>query len=951
MPTGFSHSSGEEADDRRQDTAEAAQQRPVRAPAESAHVEVRFREAEARFHDLVDWFDDGYFEVDLKGTFTFVNEAYCRIVGRSAHELVGSKLEHLGQGTNRAKDIEAMFSTVRNTGQSLRGSVVPLMRTDGSTCFIEDTISLQRAANGEPVGFVGLTRDCTERHAIAERLRLSEARHRAILERIEDGYFEIDLSRKGRYEFVNDAFCRITGYSREELIGHSYATFFDDAKAIQFLYDSYHEVYVTGRPLKALEYSLVRKDGTRCHVEESVSLRKDASGSVVGFAGIRRDCTERKIAAEEIAKAKEAAESANRAKSEFLANMSHEIRTPMNGIIGMTELALDTELSAYQRECLGTVRSSAESLLAILNDILDFSKIESRKLELERTLFSLSDVLSDSVKLLALSAHQKNLELITDVPHETPEMFVGDAVRLRQVLTNLLGNAIKFTEHGHVMLAVREESQRDGLQTLRFTVSDTGIGVPADKQATIFDAFSQADGSTTRRFGGTGLGLAISSTLVKMMGGELTVSSTFGGGSTFTFAATFGAGGARGARPHAARLASLPVLIVDDNDVNRAIFERQLARWGMCTTSASTGQAALDLLAATSAGGAKFRLVLLDAQMPDVDGFDVAAYVASRPDLAGTTIVMLTSGGRYGDSERCRELGIHTFMTKPVRQADLFDALCRAILGAGDTSAKGVAPRMAAPGAGRSVTVLLAEDNTVNQRVAVGLLAKRGHEVTVAGTGIEVLAALDRGVFDIVLMDVQMPQMGGFEATAAIREKERTTGAPRMRIVAMTAHAMTGDRERCLAAGMDGYLSKPIEPQALFAAVEHAVVAPSTASEPLSVPREIFDGADALSRMGDDEDLLAEVQQLFIVACPGHLSAIAGAAERGDVPRLRDEAHSLKGAASNLSARRLVAATLALEGLAHDASAEVVRAVSDAVCAEIRQLLRVLQTSTSSAAA
>jgi two-component system sensor histidine kinase/response regulator len=782
-------------------------------------VEARLEEAEQTFRDLIDRLDDGYFEVDLAGVFKSVNAAYCRMTGHTQDELLGNSFKTLFRDEEKVKTTIAAYATVYETGEPLKAFEHTVTRKDGSRRMVEDTVSLKRDGKGQPVGFIGIRRDCTERRLAAEKLRVSEERYRAVLERIEDGYFEIDLSRKGHYEYVNDAFCRTTGYSREELIGQSYEKFFGPETA-QLLFKNYHQVYRTGEPLKALEYSLIAKDGSLRFVEESVSLRKDASGAVVGFMGIRRDVTARRLVAQELAAAKESAEAASMAKSEFLANMSHEIRTPMNGIIGMTELALDTELTPYQFECLSTVRSSAESLLTILNDILDFSKIESRKLDLEQVAFSLETVIEETVKPLALRAHQKGLEFITDIPPEIPTSLVGDPVRVRQVLTNLLVNAIKFTERGHVMLTVREESIRDRRVMLRFSIADTGIGIPRDKQHTIFEAFSQADGSTTRRFGGTGLGLAISSTLVRMMGGHIVVHSTPNEGSTFEFSLGFHLTSDEAAAPASTRLHKVRTLIVDDNTVNRSIFEAQLLRWGMEPVAVAGGQEAIETLTAAHRNDSPFRLMLLDAQMPNVDGFEVAAEVARHPELAGITIMMLTSGGRYGDSARCRELGISSYLSKPVKQSDLFDAICAALDGAPEAPPKRVAVPISSEQVRRR-KVLLAEDNVVNQRVALGLLQRRGHDVTVVSTGVEALEALRNGAFDVVLMDVQMPVMGGFEATAAIRRAEVQTGQ-HLRIVAMTAHAMSGDRERCLAAGMDGYLAKPIDPAVLFAAVEKA---------------------------------------------------------------------------------------------------------------------------------
>ena len=675
-------------------------------------------------------------------------------------------------------------------------------------------------SQGSYRGRIWSFRDITQRKRAEEELRANEELLRNAFEHAANGMALTGTD--GVFKRVNHAFCAMLGYSEAELLSLTFTdvTMKEDQQASL---EARRRLLAGEADTLQFEKRYRHRSGRVVHSDISISAVRDADRRPLYVVLHATDIGQRKETELNLRRAKEAAETASRMKSEFLANMSHEIRTPMNGIIGMTDLVLDTQLTSEQAEYLHMVKGSADALLTVLNDILDFSKMEAGKLELDSVSFDLRKGLREMAKMLAITAEQKGLEFIFDVSPETPTDVLGDPARLRQVLVNLIGNAIKFTDRGEIEVRVQKKAQDDGGIILLCSVRDTGIGIPAEKQDKIFGAFSQADASTTRKYGGTGLGLAIARQLVGLMGGQIWVESAKGTGSTFYFTVRVGLGvAALPTEPFdVSQLAGVPVLVVDDNAQNRRILEDSVTRWKMIPTVVESAAAAIEALHQARALGGRPPLVLTDAHMPETDGFGLVEKIRQDPSFSAVRIVMLTSGGQRGDVARCQKLGVAGYLSKPFDRLELRDVLLRVLAGDPAHAEKGsLATRHALREQQRSLSFLVAEDDHVNQRLITRLLEKRGHAVVLAQNGREAMELSAKRHFDIVLMDGQMPEMDGFEATKQIREREKTAGT-HLPIIALTALAMKGDEERCLACGMDGYVSKPIKLDELFSVIEN----------------------------------------------------------------------------------------------------------------------------------
>jgi PAS domain S-box-containing protein len=899
------------------------------------------RRSEERFRRLFNESPDAIFVEDFAGTILDVNPAGCRLHRRSREEIVGKNVLDLVP-PNQIEEVAWRFQQLTCVERACVEGFC--WTSDGQAIPIELSVSRIDYA-GSPALLLHV-RDITERKRTQEELRQSRERFELAVQGSKDGIWDWDVLRNEVY--FSPRWKNMLGYEDHEISNRfeEWASRLhpeDRERALTTIDD-----YFNGRLSEyRLEHRLRHKDGSyRWILARGVACR-GLDGKPYRMAGSHTDITHRKQIEEDLQRAKEVAEAANRAKSEFLANVSHEIRTPLNGILGMTELALDTPLTDEQRDYLNTVKTSTHALLAVINDLLDFSKMEAGRYELVPVEFSLRDALGDALKTLAFRAFGKGLELAYEVAPTVPDRLVGDWPRLRQVLTNLVGNAIKFTERGEVLVqvsAIRARSVSDGFDQpvanapgsdvlLHFTIRDTGIGIPLDKQQAIFEPFVQADGSMSRKYGGTGLGLAISAKLVEMMGGRIDVDSTPGQGSTFTFEVPLALAGAEPHEPAAPELAGLPVLVVDDNASQRRILADTLSTWGVVPTTAEGGQAALRLLG----NGRAFAAVLVDAVMPDLDGLALAERSAGWPQRP-PLILMHNFAERHEVNERCQELGFVAALTKPFKPAELRRVLRQvlsgtlALLAASEDS--GTALNCLGPSP-CSLRLLVAEDNSVNQKFMKYLLRKLGHQPVMAANGREALEALAHTAFDAVLMDVQMPEMDGLEVTRRIRAAEAGT-SKHLPIVAMTAHAMKGDREHCLEAGMDYYLAKPIDAEELarllidlatgvhgppktIASGPGALATRPASRQPVAdapgSDRAVWDRSVGLARVGGDERLLAEVVQIFLNDAPGWIVEMHTALARADAAALRRLAHMLKGAVGYFGAAEVTAAAQRLEEL------------------------------------
>lgn len=889
---------------------------------------------------LLDNLPDVIYFKDTEGRFTRVSRMLANLLGAS------SPTEVVGKTDADFFSPEFAAEARRDELELMRGRKPMIGKEEHPNwashpeAWVSTTKVALRDESDRVIGTFGISHDITpQKHA--------EQRFRSVVEGAPNAMLIVD--RGGAIGLVNAATERMFGYSRDELIGQSIDLLVPES--LRERHREHRRGYFENPVRRSMGESRSlagrRKDGSEFPIEVGLSPIDDGDGPVVLCSVY--DATIRREAEEALVRSKEAAEAANRAKSDFLANMSHEIRTPMNAIIGMSELLLDGQLGRDQRDYVSTILQSSESLLGIINEVLDFSKIEAGHFDLDEEVFDLPELIADTLRSLAPRAHRKGLEVTWRIDPKISETYLGDASRIRQILVNLIGNAIKFTEEGEVVVLVDRKSQAEG-GGLHFEVRDTGIGIPQDRLEKIFEAFEQADTSTTRRYGGTGLGLTISSRLVTAMGGRLWVESEPGEGSRFQFTLGLEAveppqGWKEAPAYHDTDFSDMPVLVVDDNDTNRRVLQEMLESWGVTVEVTNSAAGAWQRLESWRSDHDGLPLVLSDVNMPDEDGFQLTQRIRDSSDLSSTTIILLTSGGRSGDAAMAKELGVAAYLQKPVKRSELFNVLLDAVGASQKESSSGRSRPMAGDVTADlpPMKILLVEDGLANQKLAMAMLHRWGHEVILAENGQEALEQLEYQSFDLVLMDVQMPVMGGLEATAEIRKREAETGE-HVPIVAMTAHAMKGDRERCLGAGMDGYVSKPVRRNELYEALAPLVgqePAQVKAVEKPSVPAGdcLIDWSAALAVVDGDKEILAVAVEASCEELPKLFEAARKAIDEGRLADAQLSAHTIKASARTFSVKRLLDATQELERCCERRDASRARELVDQLEPFVQQTL------------
>ena len=893
--------------------------------SDSKRMAETIAKSEREYRNVVNSLHEVVFRTDLNGTWTFLNPAWHTITGFGAADSLGKHVLQFIDARDRERAAAGLSQLLSGQVDSMRHEARYVTR-DGDVRWVDVCARAERDGQDRLTGITGSLTDITERRLAARELRHNLNFVDALIETIPIPLYLKDV--QGRYLRANRAYCAFFQRTQADILGKTVADILPQQEAQQVLQRDLELLQERGNQTYEERLSVGAR---QVDVLFSKATLLKSDGSLHGLVGTIVDISSQKAAERALLLAKEVAESASRSKSEFLANMSHEIRTPMNGILGMTDLVLDSELDVHQRKYLEIVKASADALLCIINDILDFSKIEAGMLTLESIPFDLRHLLQETMRAHAMRAQASGLELVLDIDPALPHTLLGDPGRLRQVLTNLAGNAIKFTPRGEVTVSARLRASGDGMAQLQLCVRDTGIGIAADMQEAVFDAFQQEDGSTTRRFGGTGLGLSITRRLVGMMGGSISLSSELGKGSSFSVDLALPIGEHQPCLPPpGASLAARAILLVDDNSSSLTILRKIFEHSGASVTACESGEAALEHCRSALPADC----IIMDFAMPGMNGFDTASALAALPHWSQVPIVMLSSSGSLGDAARCRELGIDGYLLKPASPEELL-AVTMSVLGTcrGMPGATPVVTRHAVRESMPGLDVLLVEDNAMNRELATVLLSNAGHRVTHAANGHEALERHAAGHFDMILMDLQMPEMGGFEATAQIRQRE-AQGMPKSVIIAMTASAFEGDRERCIAGGMDDYLSKPFRTAAFQSLIEQHVLQISKLPLPPAMASQEavlatggappFDYGAALANA--DADVIAIIGASFLAGLPEQLAALRAALQAGDRPTASRQAHTLAGLLANFHAIPAVAIAAAIEREAAQAPQEALLA-------------------------